>query len=123
MTVTIHNIGVVDSIALAVYLAADVRVTNPDATFLVHDIFFTQPMPVTNRHQAADISAGLEGSRTRFMELLKLRTHMSDEQFEQFKFLDQLSIKSAVTAHETGIAHSVQQAVVPPGTELFNVEY
>ena len=32
--ITIHNIGNIDSIALAVYLAASKRLVNPDATFL-----------------------------------------------------------------------------------------
>jgi len=121
--ITIHNIGCIDSIALAVYLAGSKRLANPDATFLLHDFYFPQPIPVTNRHQASDISVGLSGARKRFMEILKTSTKMTDEQFESLKFLEEASIKTAVTAKEVGITHEIQQAVVPAGAQLFNVEY
>jgi ATP-dependent protease ClpP protease subunit len=121
--ITIHNIGSIDSIALAVYLAAARRLANPDATFLMHDFYFPQPVPVTNRHQASDISVGLTGARNRFMEVLKLRTKMTSEQFQSLKFLEEASIKTAMTAKEIGITHDLQQAVCPAGAELFNVEY
>jgi ATP-dependent Clp protease protease subunit len=121
--ITIHNIGSIDSIALAVYLAAARRLANPDATFLMHDFYFPQPVPVTNRHQASDISVGLTGARKKFMEVLKGRTGMTDEQFQSLKFLDEASIKTAATAKEVGITHDIQQAVTPSGAQLFNVEY
>ena len=121
--ITIHNIGSIDSIALAVYLAASRRLANPDATFLMHDFYFPQPIPVTNRHQAGDISVGLSGARKRFMEVLKASTKMTDEQFQSLKFLEEASIKTAVAAKELGITHEIQQALAPAGAELFNVEY
>jgi ClpP protease-like protein len=93
--ITIHNINSIDSIALAVYLGASRRSANPDATFLMHDFYFPQPVPVSNRHQASDISIGLSGSRKRFMNILKSRTNMTDEQFESLKFLGEASIKTA----------------------------
>jgi ATP-dependent Clp protease, protease subunit len=120
---TIHNIGSIDSIALAVYLAAARRNANPDATFLMHDFYFPQPVPVSNRHQASDISIGLSGSRKRFMNILKSRTNMTDEQFESLKFLGEASIKTAETARELGITHEIHQAVIPAGAELVNIEY
>lgn len=120
--VTIHNIGSIDSIALAVYLAASRRLCNTDATFLMHDFYFPQPVPVTNRHQASDISVGLTGARMRFMEVLKSSTKMTDEQFESLKFLGEASIKTAVTAKEVGITHEIQQAFAPVEAEVFNIE-
>jgi ATP-dependent Clp protease protease subunit len=121
--VTIHNIGSIDSIALAVYLAGSRRLSNPDATFLMHDFYFPQPVAVTNRHQASDISVGLIGARKRFMEVLRVSTNMTNEQFESLKFLGEASIKTATTAKEVGITHEIQQAVVPAGAELYNVDY
>jgi ATP-dependent protease ClpP protease subunit len=121
--IAIHNIGSIDSIALAVYLAGSRRLVNPEATFLMHDFYYPQPIAVSNRHQAGDISVGLSGARVRFMEVLKSTTRMTDEQFQGLKFLEEASIKTAVTAKELGIAHEIQQAVAPAGAELFNVEY
>lgn len=121
--ITIHNIGNIDSIALAVYLAATTRVANPSSTFLMHDFYFPNPVPITNRHQASDISVGLTGARNRFMEILKSDTGMTNDQFQSLKFLDETSIQTAATAKKIGIVHQIQQALVPEGTELFNVEY
>jgi ATP-dependent Clp protease protease subunit len=121
--ITIHNIGSIDSIALAVYLAAARRLANPDATFLMHDFYFPQPVPVTNRHQASDISVGLTGARNKFITVLKSRTGMSDDQFKSLKFLEESAIQTAQTAKEVGITHELAQAIATPGAELFNVEY
>jgi ATP-dependent Clp protease, protease subunit len=121
--ITIHNIGNVDSIALAVYLAASKRLANPDATFLMHDFYFPQPVQVSNRHQAADISVGLAGARRKTVGILRERTEMTDEQFQSLKFLEESTIQDAEAAKQFGIAHDIQQAVVPAGAELFNIEY
>jgi len=121
--ITIHNIGNVDSIALAVYLAASKRLVNPDATFLMHDFYFPQPVPVSNRHQAADISVGLTRARQKTIDILKSSTKMSEEQFKSLKFLEETTVQNAEVAKQVKIAHEIQQAVVPVGAELFNIEY
>jgi ATP-dependent Clp protease, protease subunit len=121
--ITVHNIGQIDSIALAVYLAGSRRLANPDSTFLIHDFYFPQPLPVSNRHQAADISVGLTGGRQKMVNILRTTTKMTDEQFRSLKFLEEASIQTAVTAKENGITHEIQRAIVPAGAEVFNVEY
>jgi ATP-dependent Clp protease protease subunit len=121
--ITIHNIGQIDSIALAVYLAGARRLANSDATFLIHDFYFPQPVPIANRHQAADISVGLTGAREKMVDILKTSTKMTDEQFQSLKFLEETSIQTAVAAKQIGIIHEIQQAIVPARAELFNVEY
>jgi len=121
--ITIHNIGHIDSIALAVYLAGARRLANPDATFLIHDFYFPQPVPVSNRHQAADIGVGLTGARSKMVDILKASTKMTEEQFQSLKFLEEGSIQTAEAAKQCGITHEIQQAVVPAGTELFNIEF
>ena len=121
--ITIHNIGQIDSIALAVYLAGARRLANPDATFLLHDFYFPQPLPVSNRHQAADISVGLTSARRKMVDILRSSTKMTDQQFESLKFLEEASVQTSVIAKQVGITHDIQQALVPAGAELFNVEY
>jgi ATP-dependent Clp protease, protease subunit len=121
--ITIHNIGQVDSIALAVYLAGTKRLANPGATFLIHDFYYPQPVPISNRHQAADISVGLSGTRGKVAKILKERTKMTDDQFRKLKFLEESSILEADAAKDYGITHEIQQAAVPDGTELYNIEY
>lgn len=123
VSITIHNIGHIDSIALAVYLAGARRLANPEATFLIHDFYFPQPVPVSNRHQAADISVGLTGARRKMVDILKTSTKMTNEQYQNLNFLEEGSIQTAVAAKECGITHEIQQSVVPAGAELFNIEY
>jgi len=99
---------------LTVYLAAPRRFANPDATFLMHDFYFPQPVPVTNRHQSDDISVGLTGARKRFMEVLKATRTMTDEQSQSVKFLDDASIKTAVTAKKVGSHTRFSRQSRPP---------
>lgn len=120
---TIHNIGNIDSIALAVYLAASRRLANPDATFLLHDFSFPQPVPISNRHQAEDLSVGLSGARRKMAGILRMRTGMTDQQFQALNFMSDTSLQTAAKAVEVGIANEIQEAVIPAETELFNVEY
>ena len=121
--VTIHNIDHVDSIALAIYLAGSRRLANLDSTFLLHDFYFPQPVTISNRHQASDVSVSFTAFRQKMTDILKSRTNMSDEQFRNLKFLDEPVVKTAVAAKEVGIAHEIGQAVAPFGAELFNIEY
>lgn len=106
--IAVHNIGQIDSIALAVYLAGARRLANPNATFLIHDLYFPQPVPVSNRHQAADINVGLSSARSKVTDILKSRTKMTDEQFERLRFLDEASVKTAAVAKEMGITHEIR---------------
>ena len=121
--VAIHNIDHVDSIALAIYLAGSKRLANPDATFLLHDFYFPQPVPISNRHQASDLSVSFTAFRQKMTDVLKTRTNMSAEQFRSLKFLDEAVVKTAVDAKELGITHEIGWAVAPTGTQLFNIEY
>jgi ATP-dependent Clp protease, protease subunit len=121
--ITIHNIDHVDSIALAIYLAGTRRLANPDATFLLHDFYFPQPISISTRHQASDLSVSLTASRQKMMAILRSRTKMSDEQFKSLRFLEETVIQTASTAKEIGITHEIEQAVAPMEAELFNIEY
>ncbi|HLZ35226.1 MAG TPA: ATP-dependent Clp protease proteolytic subunit [Nitrospira sp.] len=120
--ITIHNIGSVDSISLAVYLGAARRLANPDATFVMHDFIFPQPVPVYNRHQAADISVALTGARQKLVNILKSRAKMNDEQYQALRYLEEATIKTSGEAQQIGIVHEIAEATAADG-ELFNVEY
>ena len=120
--ISIHNIGSVDSIALAVYLGAAKRLANPDATFLMHDLFFPQPVPISTRHQAADLSVGLTGARHKMASILKSRTRMNEEQYHALKYLEEATIKTSTEAQNVGIVHEVNEATATEA-ELVNVEY
>jgi ATP-dependent Clp protease protease subunit len=121
--IAIHNIDHVDSIALAIYLAGSRRLANPDATFLLHDFYFPQPVPISNRHQASDLSVSFTAFRQKMTDILKVRTNMSDEQLKSLKFLDEPVVKTALAAKEIGITHEIGLAVAPAGAELFNIDY
>jgi hypothetical protein len=57
------------------------------------------------------------------VDILKTSTKMTDEQFQSLKFLEEAFVQTAVTAKQIGITHEIQQAIVPAGAELFNVEF
>jgi ATP-dependent Clp protease protease subunit len=117
--ITIHNIGSVDSIALAVYLGAAKRLANPDSTFFMHDLFFSQPVPISNRHQAADLNVGFTGARQKVASILRSRTKMNEE---ALRYLEETTIKTSAEAQKLGIVDEVAEAGTADA-ELVNVEY
>lgn len=120
--ITIHNIGHIDSIALAVYLGAAKRFANPESTFMMHNVGYPQPVPVSNLQQAADINVGLAGARKMMVSILKSQTGMTEEQYQTLRYLEDASIKTAEDAHKVGIVHQIAAASAADA-ELINVEY
>src|SRR5438045_924707 len=54
---TMHAIGYVDSMALVVFLAGEIRFCSPDATFLFHDFAWGTPGGINQtRRQWADLN-------------------------------------------------------------------
>lgn len=125
VTLTMHAIGYVDSMALVVFLAAERehRYCTPDSTFLFHDFAWGTKDPVNlTRNQWGELHGSLERTRIRAQELLKLRASFTDEDFKGLELYDKSEVKDAGFAKKMGVVHNVKDAIIPAGSVVANIE-
>jgi ATP-dependent Clp protease protease subunit len=124
VNLTMHAIGYVDSMALVVFLAGQVRYCSPDSTFLFHDFAWGAPGAVNQtRSQWADLNESLNRTTVRSKELLKLRTTFTDKDFEALKLYEKATIQGAGFAKEKGIVNDIKEAAIPAGALIANVDF
>ncbi len=123
LQITVHNLSNVDSIAIAPYLACSCRLANPWASFLIHDFSFGQPQPVMARSQIEDHSLMFAAWRLKLKSLLKAHTQITDATLSSLQLVDKAHIMGAPDALKEGIVHSIEEAKVPFGAEIFTIEF
>lgn len=119
VTIIAHNLGSMASIAVAVFVGANVRYCSKHATFMMHPTAigpFNEPLP-WERLDAARFAALAEDARTE--DILRERTNIPDD------FLAARRVKEVhVTpdqALEWGLVHSVREFSLPKGNEILQV--
>lgn len=118
--VIMHNIGSIDSIANAVFLAGHERYATPASAFLLHGISwtfqqgaaltYTQMQETMSRFDAAEqLSAQIIGDRT---------TLDAKEVRNLFR---QGEAKSPAFAKEKGMIHDIRDVTITPGSPLHSI--
>ena len=121
---TMHCVGVVESIALVVFMAGEHRFCCSDSTFLFHDFAWgLAGVTNLNRLQLLETYNALEAYRIRSQEMLKTRASFTDEDFKTLQLYEKASIYGADFAKEKGIVQEIKQASVPSGIPIHNIEF
>ena len=118
--VIMHNIGSIDSIANAIFLAGEERYATAISAFLLHGVSwnfgqgasltYSQMQETSSRFNAAeDLSAQIIGSRT---------TLTPEEVRSLFR---QGASKNPAFALEKGIIHEIKEVQVPNGVPLYSI--
>jgi len=117
-----HNTGSIDSIANAVFLAADERYATPHASFLLHGLTwgFAQGAQLTWSQLQETVSA-FKGSEARFTGIMRERTSLTEG--ELTALLHQGETKDLAFAKEKGIIREIRPAHVAPGTPFFALNF
>jgi ATP-dependent protease ClpP protease subunit len=112
--VVTHNVGSVNSIGNAVFLAGEPRYTVPHGTFMFHGVGFdTTPGQRLERKILKQCLDGIQADEKRIAEIIADRT-MIDLRAAQRLFLE-ASTKDAAYAVSKGIVHEVRELQIPPG--------
>lgn len=117
---TIHNVGDVDSIGTAIFLASDVRYACPASKFLFHGVSRSLGRPGAGvsltveelRWALVNVTADQE----RISTIIEQRSALTESEIAAF-FCEQrrLTAAEAVTA---GIVHEVKEARIPCGSQV-----
>jgi len=119
--VTMHNMGVIDSIANIVFAAGATRFAAPHSRFLFHGVVMniSQAVEVTYP-KLSELKNTLESDQMKMVEILKERTNLLEK--EILHFFNEGAAKNAEFARVKGIVHDVLLPEIPKGASLFSFE-
>jgi ATP-dependent protease ClpP protease subunit len=120
--VVMHNIGSVDSIAIAIFLSAHVRYACRHSRFLFHGFSwsFAQGQPST-ANQVREILSGLEQNEALLREILVERSKFTEA--KALAFLHQGETKDPVFALQIGVIDEIRDFALPPNAQSITANF
>lgn len=119
---TVHNVGSVDSIGNAVFLAGKTRYAVSNSTFMFHGVGFETPGKV--RFEEQSVRNHLESilaDQKRIGEVISDRSKLKSNEVAEL-FLGQQT-KDASWAVEKGIIHEIRDFQIPPGNPVISLVF
>lgn len=124
LELTMHNVGMVGSVANAVFLAGHRRFAAPHAVFFYHDLNWTyataQTLAQTTMTEHAML---LDSGRARIKALFKLHAQPNHALFESPQFFKEPLVHEPPAAKAAGVIHEIQDAAVPFGGQILNIDW
>lgn len=119
---TTHNVGNVDSIGNAIFLAGETRLACPHSTFMFHGVGFDAPQGV--RFEEKLLRERLDAilsDQKRIGSILEERTQLSPEQISAL-FLE-AQTKDATFAVGCGIINEIRDVQIPEGCPVVSLVF
>jgi ATP-dependent protease ClpP protease subunit len=119
---TVHNVGNVDSIGNAIYLAGQRRYACPHSTFMFHGVGVDvqQKARLEEKILRERLDAIMADQR-RIGQIIEERTQLSNEQVNGL-FLE-AQTKDATFAAGCGIVHEIRDVQIPPGGPIVSLVF
>ena len=113
-----HNVGNVDSIGNAVFLAGERRYASPHSTFMFHGVAFqAEGGKVFDEKLLRERLDSILADQKRIGSILDERTNLTGRQIKEL--FRKAATKDATFALENGLVHDIRDVEVPAGTPLF----
>lgn len=120
--ITAHNVGNVDSIGNAIFLAGSKRYACPHSTFMFHGVGFDIQSPIRLEEKfLRERLDAIDADQRRIGQIIEERTHLTREQVNGL-FLE-AQTKDAAFAVGCGIVHEVRDVQVPPGGPIVSLVF
>jgi len=118
--ITMHNIGSIDSIANAIFLAGEERFSTPTAIFLLHGITWNFPQPTNQTYsQMQEIMSRFDAAEQLSAQIIGSRTKLTTEEVRNL--FRQGESKGPAFALEKGLIHGIKDVQIPPDAILHKV--
>jgi ATP-dependent protease ClpP protease subunit len=118
---TTHNVGNVDSIGNAVFLAGERRIACSHSTFMFHGVGCEIHATRFEEKNLNEIMHSIAADQTRISGILQDRTSLAfDEIRELFK---EGKTKDVAAAKEAGIIHEIAELQIPPGARTVSMVF
>lgn len=119
LNLTIHNMGNVDSIGNAIFLAGSKRNACAHSTFMFHGVGFDLNNVHFKEQNLREMLHSLQADQTRMASIICDRTNLkTDEAAELFREARTKNANDALTA---GIVHTVSDVQIPAGGTILTV--
>ncbi|HET8894905.1 MAG TPA: ATP-dependent Clp protease proteolytic subunit [Gaiellaceae bacterium] len=118
-----HNVGNVDSIGNAVFLAGAERYSCPHSTFMFHGAGFDQfnGAPRLDEKYLAELTGNLLADQSRIGGVIEERTNLESAQIQAL--FREAQTKDATYAIGAGIVHEVKDVEIPPGAPVVSLVF
>lgn len=114
--VTMHNIGNVDSIGNAIFLAADERYACKNSTFMFHGVGFDVQNLRVEEKNARELLHGILADQVRIADVIVDRTNITRSRSR--KLFREASTKNAAEALASGIVEQIIDPAIPVGADV-----
>ena len=111
-----HNIGNVDSIGNAIFLAADDRIACAHSTFMFHGVGFDVQNLRIEEKNARELLHHLLADQLRIADIIIDRTNITRGRSRQL--FREARTKNAADALATGIVHRIADVAIPVGADV-----
>ena len=119
---TIHNIGNVDSIGNAIFLAGKYRYASQHSTFMFHGVGFDAPAGVRVEEKfLLERLDGIRADHNRIGQILRDRTRLDGKAIEEL--FREAQTKDAQFALSCGMVHEVREVQIPPGGPVISLVF
>jgi ATP-dependent protease ClpP protease subunit len=117
-----HNVGNVDSIGNAVFLAGSKRYACPHSTFMFHGVGFDVPGQSRLEEKFLKERLGsILSDHKRIGSIISERTKLDQKVVETL--FTEAQTKDAAFAVSTGIVHEVKDVQIPPGSNIVSLVF
>ena len=117
-----HNVGNVDSIGNAVFLAGVERYACPHSTFMFHGVGFNiQPNTRLEEKSTRETLNGILADQKRIGGIIGERTKLGEAEIEAL--FREAQTKDSTFAAGCGIVHDVRDFQIPPGTSVVSLVF
>jgi ATP-dependent protease ClpP protease subunit len=114
--VTMHNIGNVDSIGNAIFLAGNTRYACRHSTFMFHGVAFEVKSMTLDEKNARERLHQILADQSRIADIIVDRTNIQRRRSRQL--FREAKTKNADEALATGIIHEIRDAAIPAGSDI-----
>jgi ATP-dependent Clp protease protease subunit len=118
-----HNVGNVDSIGNAIFLAGEQRYACPHSTFMFHGVGFDQfaGAPRLDQKYLAELTGNLLADQNRIAGVIEERTNLDAAQIEPL--FREAQTRDATYAIGAGIVHEIKDAEIPSGAPVVSLVF
>lgn len=118
LQITMHNMGMVASIATTIFAAAERRVASTNSVFMIHPVQSSLPGNVIHGSLKSVLESA-EADEARIENILRERAAFPEEILTQRRTLD--IYFTADDALNFGLLHEIADFTLPPGNQIFHI--
>lgn len=116
--ITMHNMGNVNSIGNAIFLAANKRIARAHSTFMFHGVGFEVKSVRLEEKNTREFLRGILADQARIADIIVDRTNINARRARQL--FREATTKNAHDALASGLIHNISDIALPAGADVIS---